>query len=103
MLEFDGIPHHSPDAQAQKFDGEVVVYCQQRKKAIYLNETASIIWELCDRTRTVADIVDLISQNYPEQAEEVRANVVQAIESLWHEGAIRVKRSATAPGDVAAS
>jgi len=94
MLKSDGIPYHSPSAQAQKFDSEVVVYCQQRKKAIYLNETASLVWQLCDRTRTVADIVELISQNYPEQAEEVRGNVFEAIESLWLEGAIRVKHTA---------
>lgn len=91
ILELDGIPHHSPDAQVQKFDDEVVIYFTLRKKAVYLNETAALIWELCDRTRTVADIVKLISDNYPDQIEQVREHIIEAIEQLWREGALRIK------------
>lgn len=91
MLELSALPYHSPETRMQKFDDEVVVYCTQRKKAIYLNETAAVIFELCDRTRTVADIVKLISENYPDQIEEVREHIIAAIEYLWREGAIRIK------------
>ena len=94
MLDVSGIPYHSAETRIEKFDDEAVVYCLQLKKAIYLNETASVIWELCSGSLTVADIVELLSQNYPEHVEEVRAHAVEAIESLWQEGAIGIKCSA---------
>ena len=44
------------DLVVQKLDKEVVVYDLNTNHALYLNETSAVIWNLCDGSRSVADI-----------------------------------------------
>lgn len=46
----------------QELDKELLVYDLNINKAFVLNETSAIIYQLCDGTKTVAQISDLMSQ-----------------------------------------
>ena len=44
------------DLVVQELNGEILVYDLKRDKAFCLNETASLVWQACDGSKTIADI-----------------------------------------------
>jgi|SRR5262245_55214703 len=72
----------------EEMEGENLLYRLGGHKAIHLNDTATVIWKLCDGSRTVADIIDLLTNEYPGSETAVAADVQEAIELLVSEGAL---------------
>ena len=66
----------------EEMDDEALLYHEGLKKTIYLNETAAVIWKLCDGERTIQDIIDLLNQAYADSGDRVDADVAEAIASL---------------------
>jgi hypothetical protein len=52
------------DIVVQKLDNEVLIYDLASNKAFCLNETAGVIWQLCDGTKTVAEISEAVGNKY---------------------------------------
>lgn len=48
----------------QELENEVLIYDLQSHKAFCLNETSALIWRLCDGTKSVAEINQLISKRF---------------------------------------
>jgi len=46
-------------------DSESLLYCHEKMMMVYLNESAAVIWRLCDGQRTVGQIVDVLKSAYP--------------------------------------
>ncbi len=42
-------------------EGEWVLYSYERETMIYLNDSAHVIWRLCDGKRTVKEITDVLA------------------------------------------
>ena len=83
----------------EEMDGENLLYRLGGHKAIHLNDTATVIWKLCDGSRTVQDIIDLLTKEYPGAETAVAADVREAIELLVSEGALlEVDRARAAEG-----
>jgi len=78
----------------EEMDDEALLYHEGLKKTIYLNETAAVIWKLCDGERTIQNIIDLLNQAYADSGDRVDADVADAIASLAGEGALRVRAAA---------
>ena len=72
----------------EEMEGENLLYRLGTHKAIHLNETATIIWKLCDGSRTVQDIVDLLKQEFPDSEADIALDVGEAVELLAGEGAL---------------
>jgi hypothetical protein len=72
----------------EEMEGENLLYRLGGHKAIHLNDTATVIWKLCDGSRTVRDIIDLLTKEYPGSETAVAADVREAIELLVSEGAL---------------
>jgi hypothetical protein len=72
----------------EEMEGENLLYRLGGHKAIHLNDSATVIWKLCDGSRTVQDIVDLLGKEYPGSEAAVAADVREAIELLVSEGAL---------------
>jgi len=72
----------------EEMEGENLLYRLGTHKAIHLNETATIIWKLCDGSRTVQDIVDLLKQEFPGSEADIALDVAEAVELLAGEGAL---------------
>jgi pyrroloquinoline quinone biosynthesis protein D len=72
----------------EEMDGENLLYRLGGHKAIHLNDTATVIWKLCDGSRTVQDIIDLLKKEYPRSEAAVAADVREAVELLVSEGAL---------------
>jgi pyrroloquinoline quinone biosynthesis protein D len=72
----------------EEMEGENLLYRLGTHKAIHLNETATLIWKLCDGSRTVQDIVDLLNKEFPDAGADIAADVREAVELLAGEGAL---------------
>jgi len=61
------------------------------KKTIYLNETATVIWKLCNGKRTVKEITDLLADAFPNSASNIRADVAETLDALVRNGALQLR------------
>ena len=73
------IPHRKQSLQLQEFDGELVLYDLEKMKVIYLSETATLIWQLCDGKRTIDEIVHLLQDAYPDNGGVIETDVESAM------------------------
>lgn len=76
------------DFSIETFDNEILLYSISDSKGVYLNQTAGLVWELCDKNQSVGEIVALLEAAYPQQKESVRSDVVMAIEALIENSAL---------------
>ena len=70
----------------ERIDGEISVYHPALTTAIYLNESGALIWELCDGSRTVGEIIDLLCLYYPESRLNIEKDVIALISQLVDQG-----------------
>jgi len=66
----------------ERIDGEITVYHPTLTTAVYLNETGALIWELCDGKRTISDIIEMLSGQYPESRTQIETDVKMLITQL---------------------
>ncbi len=87
----DSIPQPNGQFQIQQIDGETLLYHLGQTKTVYLNQSATLIWQLCDGERSIDDIVTALTQQYPEQAQNIATDVSEALTQFIDEGAIELK------------
>jgi len=85
-------PQQHPDVLQATLDDEILVYHPDGTSAFALNNTASVIWELCNGERRVADIVEILQEAYPEAAATMAREVDESILVLLSYGVIRLPR-----------
>lgn len=54
----------------QEMENEILIYDLQTNKAFCLNETSAIIWQMCDGTRTVAEISQTLTKKLKQPITE---------------------------------
>ena len=84
------IPMVNPDYLVEQFDNEVVLFSLNGADVVALNQTAHLVWRLCQESLTVGQIIGLLSDTYPDQAEEIRADVIAALETMAGHGIIEL-------------
>ena len=72
----------NPTFKSEIFDNEIFLYAVSDATGIYLNQTASLVWELCSKNYSITDIIGLLEKAYPQQKKTIGEDVVSAIESL---------------------
>jgi hypothetical protein len=83
------IPRRETGCVEEVLEGEIVLYSASSAKAIYLNESAALVWQLIDGERSIAQIESLLTDAYPE-AVTLKDDVSQAIEVLRKHGVIHL-------------
>jgi len=82
-------PRHAPNFSIAKRDGKIILFNPGRtSKVSYLNESAEIIWELCDGKRTVAEITKLLQDAFPDEAVGMREQVDATLKTFVDQGAL---------------
>ena len=81
----------NPAFKVEKFDNEVLLYAVANTKGIYLNETAHLVWEMCGKGQSVKDIIDALQELYPEQADAIASDVLNAVQSLIENKALVIE------------
>lgn len=86
----DKKPRQKPDYLLETVDSDIVLYHPGRNKALYLNETASLIWRLCDGNRTTAEITELLQEAFPERGATIADGVETTLQRFVDEGAVEL-------------
>ncbi len=66
----------------QDFEGKAVLYNLEKQLVVYLNDTAALIFRLCDSKRSVEEIVSLLVESYPGRSEQIGREVEDAVKWL---------------------
>ncbi len=88
MLKSDIIPKQVPGIQIETFGDGVLLYRQTAREAAYLNNSAAVIWALCDGKNTLADIEDTLIKAYPEGKNSIYEDIDLTLEKLQQNNAI---------------
>ncbi len=80
-------PIPSNEFSLEEMDGEILLYSPTNTRTIYLNQSASMIWQLCDGKRSFNEIVDILSEAFPD-SENMHQDVASCLDKLSSDGAI---------------
>lgn len=72
--------------RAEEADGSVVLFGEQDELVLRLNRAAAAVWRNSDGTRTVGNLVDVLTEELGEQAD--RDQVLVALDELARHGLI---------------
>jgi len=90
MMDDGSIPRPSPRFQLEDFGDEVVLYDFATTQMVYLNDTASLIWRLCDGQRNIADIKSLLQKAYPAASDQIEYDLRATLEQFVSYGAVEL-------------
>ncbi|MGH9223717.1 MAG: PqqD family protein [Acidimicrobiales bacterium] len=71
------------------FDDEFVVYCERTERMHCLDRPASVVWALCDGTRTVEGVVGEVAELAGSEPDAVRSDVVATVDRFRELGILR--------------
>ena len=72
----------------EELDDETLLYHPGNNKTLYINKSASIIWQLCTGEQTVADIISLIKDAYPAELDSIEQDVIATLTELKDNDAV---------------
>jgi hypothetical protein len=75
-----------PGFLLERIDNEIAVYHPTKTLSVYLNESGALIWELCDGSRSAAEIIALLTELYPDSSGEIPAQVEDLVRQLLDSG-----------------
>jgi hypothetical protein len=82
FTNFDSCPKRQEQIIVQKGSKEVLLFNMDDGSYFALNEVGNRIWELCDGTHGVAQMVGLVAKEYGAPAEMVEADVLELLDDL---------------------
>jgi len=82
------IPKKCTGFLIEQMDGETVLLHPAKNIIIHANETAALIWQLCDGNNTEQDIVKILSSAYPDSRDQITRDVPETIQRLRAQGAL---------------
>lgn len=82
------IPHINSDFKLERFDNEILLYSVIDSTAVYLNETAFLVYGMCASGQSIGEIITLLEEAYPEQKDTIRQDVLSSLEQLIDNGAV---------------
>lgn len=91
MISSGKYPTRSSRFQAELFDGEALLFNQAGSTVIHCNATALIIWELCNGTRSIDDMVQLLGAAYSDNTYNFHKDVSTTLLQLSDLNAIEWK------------
>lgn len=81
-------PQRKPDYRLEAMGNELLLFHPEQGTVLYCNETAALIWQLCDGQRTVEEIVALLAEAYPEAADAIAGDVAATLREFEEHGAV---------------
>ena len=89
MADTSLVPIQRYGFHLEEMEDESLLYNDKLNKTIYLNVSATVVWKLCDGTRSVKNIIDLLNEAYVETGIDVTSDVQAAIDELSEQRALR--------------
>ena len=88
-------PAHHPDTASRLFDGEAVIVSPSKNMVRMLNSVGGRIWELADGSRSLAEIIEQIVQEYEVEPQEAGVSVAGFVQELVDRGMLVWMREQT--------
>jgi hypothetical protein len=85
---FDNSFQPKEGVEVEDTGDEVLIYLPGGDRTLYLNETAALVWRLCDGQRTGVEIIDLLTEAYPEAQADIQMQVQAALSDFIERGII---------------
>jgi hypothetical protein len=86
--EGSSTPRRSRGLAAVELDGDLVVYDPADQVLHVLNPAAALVWDRCDGTTTVAEIVAELSRWVARPATDLAGEIAAAVADLRHLGLV---------------
>ncbi len=86
MMTLQTCPSRNPLVVFQLVDGQAVLVNPERGKVQVINEVGARIWEGIDGLRTVAQIAELICQEFEVQPAQAQTDVLNFLRLLAEKG-----------------
>lgn len=80
------VPVRREGASAVELDDNLAVYDDVGQLLILLNASAGSVWELCDGSTTVGEMVDALCETYPDDASVIGDDVRETLRKLAEMG-----------------
>lgn len=81
-------PVQNPAFRLQTVNNEYMLYNATEESALYINETAAIIWKMCEKAETVGEIKKLLLDSYPGAKDDIAQDVDEVLDGLCSHGAL---------------
>jgi hypothetical protein len=88
MIDQSKRPRQNEGYMLEELDGELLLYHLDQTKTVYLNNSAAIVWHLCNGENSIAEIVAFLAEKYPEAVEEIAGDVQETLLKLLDTGAL---------------
>lgn len=90
MSILDRVPFVREGYQISEMEGESLLYSHDKMTMFHLNQSAAVIWQLCDGQRTVSEIVDFLTSAYPDLSRQLERDVCSTIQQLVEDDVLRL-------------
>lgn len=89
----DQIPTPAHQFELEEIDGEILLYSPTVTRTIFLNQTASLVWQLCGEGLSIGEIIETLAEAFPEAGDSLKGDVEDCINKLVEDQAIYLERS----------
>jgi hypothetical protein len=87
-IKLDDKPIRNESCHMEELDDEVLLYNPTNNKTLYINKSASIIWQLCNGNQPVEDIIKMIQEAYPSDDGGLQQDILDTLNSLLENDAV---------------
>jgi hypothetical protein len=87
-MNLNAKPKRKPEFSLEAVGDDVLLYNPVDTKIISFNQTASLIWQLCGGQITVAEMVAGLKEAYPENADEIEADILATLQQFETAGCV---------------
>jgi hypothetical protein len=82
MMTLESRPKRAEQVIAQKAANDVLLFNIEDGNYYSLNEIGGRVWDLCDGSRSVAQLVALLASEYEASTEDIRKDVTDLLEGF---------------------
>ena len=82
MTNFHGRPRRQKQIIVQKGSQDVLLFNMDDGSYYALNEVGNRIWELCDGTHGMAEMVGMLAKEYDAPAEMIETDILEVLDEL---------------------
>ena len=89
-IKLDDKPIRNESCHMEELDDEVLLYNPTNNKTLYVNKSASVIWQLCNGEQTTEEIISMIQKAYPGDKEGLQRDILDTLNSLAENDVVSV-------------
>jgi len=84
------VPKRHEGYQIKKIPCCILLNNPELQHTLKLNETSLLLWELCNGSLNVGEILELLADNFPQAAATMRRDVFRVLDEFSEENVISI-------------